>query len=483
MQIGFRFRCYPTPEQESILLRWIGHQRFIYNAKVREDRYFRAFKRRFVEHASIEVPIDQKYAQFIGPDTPWLREVPSPVLRNGAVRWKQAYSRFFAGLAGRPKIHGKTGVQSVWLTRELFRFEPLDAPDADKDNTDGETRYRLVLGTKRCPVGALRYHAHRRHPPPASLTLSIDAGHWYLSFSTNNGGDENSDQDTGDWLATFSDGKLAEHTVGIDRGVVIPACVSDGRDFGLSPIQQARLEKKARGRVRWQRRMARRTKGSSGWRKAKRRAAACARYAKNVRRDFAHQTSHALAADPRTLLIVFEDLKVQNMTRKPRPKRDVAGRYRPNGAAAKAGLNQRILSSAWGQVRTYSQYKARRAGKLAVAVPAQYSSQACSRCGYTHPDNRPEQARFVCQRCGHTEHADRNAARVIAARGVAMIRAGEYRPKVRKTTMRLRNQVGPGRSEPGDAPTPVESTVSRSGGNTGAHGSRKPETPAIAPGA
>ncbi len=32
MQIGNRFRCYPTPEQAQILLQWIGCQRYIYNA-------------------------------------------------------------------------------------------------------------------------------------------------------------------------------------------------------------------------------------------------------------------------------------------------------------------------------------------------------------------------------------------------------------------------------------------------------------------
>ena len=38
MQIGNRFRLYPTPAQERVLLQWIGCQRFIYNAKVGEDR-------------------------------------------------------------------------------------------------------------------------------------------------------------------------------------------------------------------------------------------------------------------------------------------------------------------------------------------------------------------------------------------------------------------------------------------------------------
>jgi putative transposase len=86
MQTGSRFRIYPTPQQEKILLQWIGCRRFLYNAKVSEDRYFRAFSRKF----GGEVPIDQEYSRFISTDTPWLREVPGQVLRNGAVYWRQA---------------------------------------------------------------------------------------------------------------------------------------------------------------------------------------------------------------------------------------------------------------------------------------------------------------------------------------------------------------------------------------------------------
>ncbi len=38
---GIKFRCYPTTEQSDILAQWMGCQRFIYNAKVAEERYFR----------------------------------------------------------------------------------------------------------------------------------------------------------------------------------------------------------------------------------------------------------------------------------------------------------------------------------------------------------------------------------------------------------------------------------------------------------
>lgn len=125
MQIGNRFRCYPTPAQAQTLLQWIGCQRYVYNAKVGEDQYFRRFARKSLAHTGQFAPIDQQYSHFKTDLTPWLFEVPSQILRNGAVLWKQAYSRYFQKLGGRPIIHKKHGKQAVWLTSELFEFRPV----------------------------------------------------------------------------------------------------------------------------------------------------------------------------------------------------------------------------------------------------------------------------------------------------------------------------------------------------------------------
>lgn len=113
MDTGFSLRCYPTPAQAQTLARWIGCQRFIYNAKTTEDRYFRAFARKRLDLVGQCAPVDQQYAQFISENSSWLREVPSQVLRNGAVKWSQSYSRYFKRLAGRPTIRKKGGRQSV----------------------------------------------------------------------------------------------------------------------------------------------------------------------------------------------------------------------------------------------------------------------------------------------------------------------------------------------------------------------------------
>jgi transposase len=53
-----------------------------------------------------------------------------------------------------------------------------------------------------------------------------------------------------------------------------------------------------------------------------------------------------------------------------------------------------------------------------VHVDPAYTSQGCSACGHIAKANRRNQSTFICRSCGFAEHADRNAARNIAARGV-----------------------------------------------------------------
>jgi putative transposase len=455
---GQRFRCYPNRGQEKTLLRWIGCQRFLYNAKVREDRYFRTFARKALSLTGQKPPIDQQYSHFIGSDTEWLREVPSQVLRNGAVRWRQAYGRFLQKRAHRPTMHGKGGEQGVWLTRELFAFE-----DA------GAGGYQLRIGTKKHPVGPLRYVADRPHDRPASIVISINAGQWHVSFATEEDGIYPRPAEIQAELSQWDAGALHAATLGVDRGVVVPAYASNGTVYAFDPVQQRRMARKERQRQRWQRRMARRTQGSSGRHQARTRVARTYTYANNVRKDLAHKASHALVTTPGIRLVAMEDLRVSAMTRRPKAKTDDQGRPAANGARAKAGLNKGILGSVWGRIKTYAQYKAPKHNVLFLLVPPHHSSQECAVCGHIHPDNRPTQSRFVCQRCGQTDHADHNASRVIARRGVsAVIGPCETHSQ----------PVGAVRPEPpsADGYAGGDHGKSQTGLRPPAHGSSKPET-------
>jgi putative transposase len=124
----------------------------------------------------------------------------------------------------------------------------------------------------------------------------------------------------------------------------------------------------------------------------------------------------------------------------------------------KAGLNRSILNSGWGKIRSYTQYKGLRKNKLTITIPAHYSSQECSRCGFTHKDNRPSQAEFICQACGFMCNADFNASFVIKKRGVRAVLNNEVRIKIPKKvafSKKLARRAGTVRTD-ASASTPVE---------------------------
>lgn len=66
-------------------------------------------------------------------------------------------------------------------------------------------------------------------------------------------------------------------------------------------------------------------------------------------------------------------------------------------------------------------YKAEEVGIEVKFIDPQYTSQRCSKCGYIHKDNRPEQKTFKCQSCGFETNADYNAARNIATQDIDLI--------------------------------------------------------------
>lgn len=481
MQIGNQYRLYPTKDQAEILLGWIGCQRFIYNSKVSEDRYFRKFQKSALSLTGQYAPIDQQYSQFKDDElTPWLDQVPSQILRNGAVLWKQAYSRFFAKLAGRPVIQKRHGKQSVWLTSELYHFGLV----TDKDGV--VTGHSLHIGTKTHPIGVIKFKSHRFFTKlPNSIHISVHEGRWHVSFSYDDDAIEPTPEEIAYELSKFTPEQLLDKTVGLDRNVKLNVTTSEREAFFYSISQQKKLKAEEKRKNKWLRKMARRVKGSKNHAKARKKVARYSRYAGNVRKDFAHKVSRQLVDDPRHLLIVLEALQVRNMTKKAKAKKDENGKWLRNGAAAKSGLNKAILNSAWGLIRMFLKYKALRARKYVLETAPNHTSQKCSKCGHVHPDNRPTQAEFVCQACGHTDHADFNAPVNIKHQGVrdffekghvqkvkkrcAVTKRGKSRKNTRK-----KQQVGAVGSEPAKflpmlwvptEPTSAEITVSREVGN------------------
>lgn len=441
-QSGVRFAAFPTEEQAEVLTRWIGCQRFIYNGKVDEDRLFAAQRRMELRDGrTCATPFDQQYAQFKTELSPWLADVPSQILRNGAVRWRTAKQRQLKGIARAPRRRNRENFSSVMVTSELFEFRE------EVDPHTGEPGFRLWLGTVTRPLGELKFKAHRPFGLPTVLTVTREScNRWYVSFSYSQVSPTM--RRTRDELAyelnRLSDAELELLSVGLDRNVRDNfAAASDGTFFSLPDVVQRRLERKAQGRKRYQRKLVRQKKGSKNSQKSRERLARSHAYQRSALKDVAHKVSHTLATSD-AQLFVFEDLKIQNMVRAPKARQDAAGHWLPNRRKQKAGLNKAILQRAWGRTLEFTQYKTARRNKLALVVPPQYSSQECSSCGHTHPENR-QGSLFVCNACGFVAHADTNAARVIRRRGIAMLREGlpTAKSKERLAFRRNSSRAGP----------------------------------------
>lgn len=118
-------------------------------------------------------------------------------------------------------------------------------------------------------------------------------------------------------------------------------------------------------------------------------------------------------------VIVAEDLKTVDMTRRAAPRQDGNGGYLPNGGSAKTGLNRSIRDAGWGQFLDLISAKAESAGREFIQVNPAYTSQTCSECGHREAANRNSKA-FLCCTCGHRADADVNAALNILRAGMVL---------------------------------------------------------------
>ena len=411
MLTGIKLRANPTPHQKQILSQWMGCARVIWNGKVDEEKYHRTYARKYCAIGTYP-PIDQKAAQFKSQElTPWLSDCPSQILRNSAVNWYQTYQKFMKGLCGRPRRKAKTDKGSVYLTRELFNFEHCQ---------DGNIR--LFIGTKTNNIGYLSFKTHREFEIPNSLYVRKERGQYYVSFCYEQGQPERKLSTNEEHLAFLQGATreyLEEHTIGVDRGVAIPAHAGE-QTYDFADNQKKNMSKADRHIRRLQRKLARQQKDSNRRAKTKHRIAVHHAKKANIRNDFTHKTSRSLV-DSSAKIIVFDALRTAMMTRRPKAKQDEQGRFVSNKARQKEGLNKSILNVGWRVIETYTYYKAYSSGKAVFKIPAAYTSQECAKCGHTHPDNRKTQALFVCGSCGNTDNADHNASLVIKKRAINLI--------------------------------------------------------------
>ncbi|HMA37995.1 MAG TPA: transposase [Chloroflexia bacterium] len=89
----------------------------------------------------------------------------------------------------------------------------------------------------------------------------------------------------------------------------------------------------------------------------------------------------------------------------------------PQASTKQRRANRRQSSWSFASLQAMISYKATLSGSVAIKVDAEYTSQACPRCGQTGKQNRPHDGLgFACTGCDYRLHADLVGARNVALR-------------------------------------------------------------------
>lgn len=358
-----RYALRPSPGQESLLLEFCSHARFVWNLAVEQQSWWKPGRTAKI------VPYSRQLAE-IRAEHAWLRAGSSVVQQQALRDFEQAMRNFFGGTHRKP----------------AFRRKGLDEGFRIVNVKPGHVR-RLNRGNGAVfvpKIGWIRFKWSRQVPAAKSFRVKRDpAGRWWVAFAY-----------VPESVAGPGTGEIA----GIDRGVKISAALSDG---GMHHCPEEGPSIK-----RLQRKLSRQEKGSSRRKATRIQLARAHAHEASRRKDWAEKLSTDIAS--RFDVIRVEDLKIRNMMRSAKGTLDAPGR----NVRAKSGLNREISRSGWGVLVRRLEDKA--PGRVEKVNPA-YTSQRCSECGHVHKKNRESQASFVCKSCGYSANADVNAAKNIAA--------------------------------------------------------------------
>ena len=360
---AYRFRCYPSPEQEVILARTFGCARFAYNhmLRLRTDAWFKEQKRIDYHATSAALTALKKQPEFV-----WLNEVSSVPVQQALRHLQTAFANFFAKRARYPSFKRKDGPQSAEYTTSAFKW-------------DGKALKLAKMGT---PLDVRFSRTIPRAAKVTTVTVSKDAaGRYFVSMLCDD---------------TVAPKPEAASRVGIDLGLTHFAILSTGEKVAAPNMFRQHEAKLAK----LQRRLTKKQKGSARRAKAKRKVARLHAKVADARRDFLHKLSTRLINENQ--VIAIESLAVSNMQK--------------NRCLAKS-----ISDASWSEFVRQLEYKAQWYGRTLIGIDRWYpSSKRCSDCGHTVSKLPLNVRDWTCPECGTHHDRDVNAARNVLAAGLAV---------------------------------------------------------------
>ena len=367
MKKAFKYRFYPTPEQETLLRKTVGCCRFVYNRalSMRSEAWAKS-KERISGYDLQKKITDWKNEE----ETVWLKEVSNVPLQQSINNLEVAFQNFFAMRAAYPKFKKKDSGGSCRFTTFGFRIK------------DGQ----VWLAKTKAPLDVRWSRPLPEKDKPSQCTVRLSpSGEWHISF-----------------LCDVEIQKLpvVDKHIGLDMGITALVTTSDGEKI----VGAKSAKQHARKMAHLQKELARKQKGSKNRQKAKIRVARIHRKISDIRKDQLHKLSTRLVRENQSIAI--EDLAVRNMLK--------------NHCLAGS-----ISDSGWQQFKGMLEYKCNWYGRELRVIDRWFpSSKTCHKCGHVVEKLPLNVRQWDCPQCGVSHDRDVNAAINILAAGTAVNACG-----------------------------------------------------------
>ncbi|MDN3079632.1 IS200/IS605 family element RNA-guided endonuclease TnpB [Enterococcus faecium] len=371
---AYKFRIYPTEEQETFFAKSFCCVRKVYNLMLGDRmKAYEETRRDSSKKMSFLTPA--KYKQ----DFPFLKEVDSLALANAQLNLDKAYKNFFRDKSvGFPRFKSKKNPVQSYITNNqngtiaLIENKFVKIP---------KLKSLVKITLYRQPKGLIKSATISRH----------SSGKYYISLLCKE---------------EVSELPKSNSAVGIDLDITDFAILSDGQKFDNNQFT-SKMEKKLK---REQRKLSRRAllakqKGinlfeASNYQKQKCKVARLHEKVMNQRTDFLNKLSTEMIKNHD--IICIEDLNTKSMLR--------------NHKLAKS-----ISDVFWSSFVTKLQYKADWYGREIIKIDKWFpSSQICSECGHKDGKKPLDIREWTCLICHAHHDRDINASINILTEGLRL---------------------------------------------------------------
>lgn len=371
---GCTIRVYPTKEQEILMRKHIGCQRYIYNWGLNLNNKLYEKEQKKYSATELGKMLTQYKKEVI-----WLNEVSNATLKEGLRNLDKAYNNFYKGRAKLPKFKSKKKSNDTFYSRyDKIKFYENQTVNLEKI---GKVKYKSSYNIDLTQITKF-----------SNPNIAFNGRCWVLRFGIEI---ENNHIE------------LTDKVLGIDLGIKQLAIVNE-EGLGTPNINKTRIVKKLEKKLKkLQRQCSRKYENNrEGVRYHKTKNIAklelkinkLHRKLKNIRLNHMHQaTSKMVKSKPK--MIVMETLKISNMMK--------------NRHLAKA-IQQQCFYKFIEQIK----YKCEWNNIEFVQVPTFYpSSKMCSCCGSIKKDLKLSDRVYKCK-CGFICDRDKNATYNLANYGL-----------------------------------------------------------------